>query len=113
MKWMRFEHNGSVNLGKVEDGRVQPVAAHDLQEVMRNEGTEPAGEPVSVDEVRSLALLRPSKVVVIGNNYVNHIREQGIEFPDHPALLAKFPTSVIGHGGRNPLAQKVDPASGL
>ena len=98
MRWMRFEHDGSVNVGKVEDGHVQPVAAGDLQEVMRGVQTEPVGEPVPIDEVRVLAPLRPSKVIVIGNNYVDHIREQGIEFPDHPALLAKFPTSVIGHG---------------
>ncbi len=112
MRWMRFEHDGSVNVGSVEDGRVRPVAASDLQEVMRGGGTELADEPVPVDEVRVLAPLRPSKVIVIGNNYVDHIREQGIEFPDQPAFLAKFPTSVIGHGEEirwpKKLTQQVD-----
>ena len=98
MRWMRFEHDGEVGVGSVEDGHVRPVAARDLQEVMRGEGTAPVGEAVPVDGVRVLAPLRPSKVIVIGNNYVDHIREQGMELPDHPALLAKFPTSVIGHG---------------
>jgi hypothetical protein len=45
MRWLRFEQEGSVKLGKVEDGRIQPVAAQSMQEVIRGEGTDPAGEP--------------------------------------------------------------------
>ncbi len=38
----------------------------------------------------------PSKVVAVGQNYLDHVREQGAEPPDHPIIFAKFPTAVIG-----------------
>jgi 2-keto-4-pentenoate hydratase/2-oxohepta-3-ene-1,7-dioic acid hydratase in catechol pathway len=96
MRWMRFEHGGSAKLGSVEDGRVQPVAAADLQGVIRGEGLDPAGEPVPIQEVRALAPLRPGKIVAVGQNYMDHIREQGNEPPGVPVLFPKFPTNVIG-----------------
>lgn len=96
MRWMRFEHEGSPRLGRVEDGRVHPVAARDLQEVIRGEGTDPAGDAVPLEGVRPLAPLRPSKIVAVGQNYMDHIREQGAEPPGIPVLFPKFPSNVIG-----------------
>ena len=40
----------------------------------------------------------PSKVVAIGQNYIDHCREQNAPIPERPIIFAKFPTSVIGHG---------------
>jgi 5-carboxymethyl-2-hydroxymuconate isomerase len=40
---------------------------------------------------------RPGKVVAIGLNYMDHIRESGMEVPARPLVFAKFPTSVIAH----------------
>jgi 2-keto-4-pentenoate hydratase/2-oxohepta-3-ene-1,7-dioic acid hydratase in catechol pathway len=47
---------------------------------------------------RPLAPLRPPKVVAIGLNYLDHIREAKLEAPERPLVFAKFPTSVIGDG---------------
>jgi 2-keto-4-pentenoate hydratase/2-oxohepta-3-ene-1,7-dioic acid hydratase in catechol pathway len=44
------------------------------------------------------APLAPSKVVAIGQNYTDHVREQGATMPDRPIVFAKFPTAVIGPG---------------
>lgn len=41
---------------------------------------------------------RPSKIVAVGLNYLDHAREQGVELPTRPTLFAKFPTAVIGPG---------------
>jgi acylpyruvate hydrolase len=41
-------------------------------------------------------VLRPSKIVCVGLNYANHIREMGRELPEHPTLFAKFPEALIG-----------------
>jgi 5-oxopent-3-ene-1,2,5-tricarboxylate decarboxylase/2-hydroxyhepta-2,4-diene-1,7-dioate isomerase len=41
---------------------------------------------------------RPSKVVALGRNYVEHARESGHEVPDEPVLFAKAPSAVIGPG---------------
>lgn len=92
---MRFEHEGSTKLGRIENGRIQPVAARSLQEAIRGEGTDPTGDPVAVEEAHALAPLRPGKIVAVGQNYMDHIREQGNEPPGIPVLFPKFPTNVI------------------
>src|SRR6478672_8402112 len=47
---------------------------------------------------RLAAPLRPGKVVAIGLNYLDHVRETGMEAPARPLVFAKWPTSVIGPG---------------
>ena len=39
---------------------------------------------------------RPGKIVAIGLNYMDHVRESGAEAPNRPLVFAKFPTSIIG-----------------
>lgn len=38
----------------------------------------------------------PSKVICVGHNYTNHIKEMGRELPDHPTLFPKFADTLIG-----------------
>lgn len=52
------------------------------------------GAPIDAD--RLLAPIRPGKVVAIGLNYLDHIRETNLEMPTAPLIFAKFPSSVIG-----------------
>lgn len=40
----------------------------------------------------------PSKVVGIGYNYLDHIREQGLPRPDRPILFSKFASSIVADG---------------
>jgi 2-keto-4-pentenoate hydratase/2-oxohepta-3-ene-1,7-dioic acid hydratase in catechol pathway len=44
------------------------------------------------------APVRPSKVVCIGQNYFDHVREQNGQMPERPIIFAKFPTTIIGPG---------------
>jgi 2-keto-4-pentenoate hydratase/2-oxohepta-3-ene-1,7-dioic acid hydratase in catechol pathway len=62
-------------------GRLAPVGGH-------------AG-PVRPD-AEILAPLRPGKIVAIGLNYQDHIRETGMDAPAAPLVFAKFPSSIIG-----------------
>jgi acylpyruvate hydrolase len=39
---------------------------------------------------------RPSKIVCVGHNYTNHIKEMGRELPSHPTLFAKFADTLLG-----------------
>jgi 2-keto-4-pentenoate hydratase/2-oxohepta-3-ene-1,7-dioic acid hydratase in catechol pathway len=56
--------------------------------------------------------MRPGKIVCIGLNYLDHIREQNAEVPEQPVVFAKFPTAVIGAGDPIPidegLTERVD-----
>ncbi|MFL4473078.1 fumarylacetoacetate hydrolase family protein [Paeniglutamicibacter sp. MACA_103] len=38
----------------------------------------------------------PGKIICVGHNYRNHIKEMGREIPTHPALFAKYAESLIG-----------------
>jgi 2-keto-4-pentenoate hydratase/2-oxohepta-3-ene-1,7-dioic acid hydratase in catechol pathway len=42
------------------------------------------------------APLRPGKIVAIGLNYLDHIRESNLPQPAQPLVFAKFPSSVTG-----------------
>ncbi|MPY30908.1 fumarylacetoacetate hydrolase family protein [Streptomyces adustus] len=38
----------------------------------------------------------PSKVVCVGHNYTNHIKEMGRDLPAHPTLFPKFADTLLG-----------------
>jgi 2-keto-4-pentenoate hydratase/2-oxohepta-3-ene-1,7-dioic acid hydratase in catechol pathway len=61
------------------------------------------GARYSVDDIRLLAPILPSKVVAIGRNYAEHARELGNEPPAEPLIFLKPSTAVIGPG--DPIAR--------
>lgn len=63
------------------------------------DAVERAGAPLS--GARLVAPLRPGKIVAIGLNYLDRVRETGMERPDRPLVFAKFPSSVIGPTSRS------------
>jgi len=56
----------------------------------------PGAAPLAGARLR--APLRPGKIVAIGLNYLDHVRETGLERPAQPIVFAKLPSSVIGDG---------------
>jgi len=56
------------------------------------------GERHLLADVRLLAPVLPSKVVAIGKNYADHIREMGGDAPPEPVIFLKPSTAVIGPG---------------
>jgi 2-keto-4-pentenoate hydratase/2-oxohepta-3-ene-1,7-dioic acid hydratase in catechol pathway len=64
---------------------------------MHGEGN--GGSVFSLQEVEILSpMARPSKILCIGLNYLDHVRESGAEPPASPVLFAKYPNSLVGHG---------------
>ena len=52
-----------------------------------------------LDDVKLLSPVpNPSKVVAIGLNYMDHIREANLGMPELPTMFCKYPSSVIGSG---------------
>jgi len=39
---------------------------------------------------------RPGKILALGKNYLEHVKETGSETPEFPVIFAKFPSCVIG-----------------
>src|SRR5688500_14816667 len=52
----------------------------------------------SLDDVRLLAPIIPTKIYCVGRNYAAHAQELGSEVPAEPQIFFKPPTSVIGPG---------------
>lgn len=71
---------------------------------------ESRGDPLA--DATLAAPLRPPKIVCIGLNYLDHIREADAPRPEVPLVFAKFPTAVIGPGEPIPidasLTERVD-----
>ncbi|HEX5885629.1 MAG TPA: fumarylacetoacetate hydrolase family protein [Pyrinomonadaceae bacterium] len=53
---------------------------------------------LTLDEVKLLAPVAPSKIVCVGRNYREHAAELGNKMPDEPLLFLKAPSAVIGSG---------------
>ncbi|MDX1621317.1 MAG: fumarylacetoacetate hydrolase family protein [Nitriliruptorales bacterium] len=92
MRVVRFAAEGGPRYGVLEGTEVaviepHPFAAHDR-----------TGETVSLEGLRLLAPVIPSKVVCVGRNYAEHAAELGNEAPSEPLLFLKPSSSVIGPG---------------
>jgi 2-keto-4-pentenoate hydratase/2-oxohepta-3-ene-1,7-dioic acid hydratase in catechol pathway len=84
----------------VEGDALLPLGVPSLSELIRS-GEAPATEGEPLEGARLTAPLRPGKIVGIGLNYLDHIREQGIKsVPEQPVVFAKFASTVIGDGER-------------
>ena len=59
----------------------------------------PDVEAVALSAVRLLApISNPSKLIAIGMNYMDHVREQGLKPPTLAVMFTKYPSSIIGPG---------------
>ncbi len=115
MKLVTFTTGNELRLGGVVEDRVIDLAiasAGDLPGDMiaflqagptamdvARQVLEAATDRIPLAEVTLLAPVPvPPKVIAVGQNYMDHVREQGAEPPKWPILFTKFPTSVIGPG---------------
>ena len=64
----------------------------------RAEAADGIARPLSTiaDAAWAPVIPSPSKIVCVGLNYRNHIREMGRELPEFPTLFAKYPEALIG-----------------
>lgn len=90
MVFVRFRYNGKENEGVLEGDKIKELSGGFYGNL------EYSGNTYKLSEVRLLAPCRPSKVVAVGLNYVDHIRELGNSMPKNPVLFIKLPHTVIG-----------------
>lgn len=64
----------------------------------RDEEIRFAGRSYSPDEVTILPPSNPSKIVGVGLNYEDHIKEYDMSVPDRPLLFLLPPSSLSSHG---------------
>ncbi len=113
MKLATFERNGQVGIGIVENNQVYSIQGSGMPSTMLAliQGGEKLSEKInaawkrgdfksySLSDVHLRAPIdNPRKIMAVGHNYMDHVREQNAPVPTIPIIFAKFPTSIIGPG---------------
>ncbi len=91
MKIGRFEYKGDIRFGSVKEQEVNI-----LRGSLTN-GFDETGASYSLEDVKLLPPSVPTKIVCIGLNFRDHIREIGAKTPEEPHFFLKPPSSLIGH----------------
>jgi len=118
MKLVTYKPRGaSAQLGALVDGKVINLAEaaggalpNDMRAFlsMGDEGLKiakkvatkkNAGQGVALADVKLLApITNPNKVIAIGLNYMDHIKESNAQVPKLPIMFTKYTTSIVGPG---------------
>jgi 2-keto-4-pentenoate hydratase/2-oxohepta-3-ene-1,7-dioic acid hydratase in catechol pathway len=94
MRIVRYQiKNDPPRYGWVLENKVGPIEGDPFGEYRRLEADLP------LDSVRLLAPARPSKIICLGRNYVEHAREHNVEVPKVPLIFLKPPSAILDPGG--------------
>jgi len=115
MKIAQFYEKDCIRLGLVDSDIVTTLDFHGNMIDLMTEGAECRPTRISMPLKRAkLAppVTNPSKIVALGLNYLDHVRESKGRVPEAPLIFSKFPSTVIGHNDRITwdlgVTQKVD-----
>ncbi|TSD50010.1 fumarylacetoacetate hydrolase family protein [Rhodococcus sp. KBS0724] len=90
---------------KLDGDRLVDLGESDLGIFLAHDDWKRRAEAASADDATTYPLEgadfapvvpAPSKVICVGHNYTNHIKEMGRELPSYPTLFPKFADSLIG-----------------
>ncbi len=112
MKLISFLNGNTASYGAVTGDQVLDLLpllgaqAPDLKALIANQLLGAAAEAIASHQpdlqLASLHLLpvipNPGKIVCVGLNYGEHVRETGREITESPALFVRMPASQVGHG---------------
>ena len=107
MKYCRFVLNGRTHYGRVENRKGDPwivgpapAPEEDLAFRLEHNGTAtPDFEPMPLSKAELLTPVTPSKIVCVGRNYHDHIKELNNDVPTEPMLFFKPVSSLLAPGG--------------
>ncbi|MFY9440376.1 MAG: fumarylacetoacetate hydrolase family protein [Tepidanaerobacteraceae bacterium] len=91
MKIVSFQLNGKASYGVIENNEIMLIEGDIFGDFVVTDTR------VSLDEIKILPPVVPSKAVCIGLNYHDHIEETNSKVPDRPVVFIKPSTAVIGH----------------
>lgn len=91
MRLIRFlSKNEPIQFGWLNDDFVGKITGSPFGEYQRLEAILP------LDSVELLAPVIPGKIICVGRNYSEHIKEQNADTPTSPLIFLKPPSAVIG-----------------
>ena len=93
MRICRVALDDELHYGVIESNAVALLTSHPFGPF------EPDGRVLPLEDVRLVAPVLPSKIVAVGKNYLDHVREMGGDKPPaEPMVFLKPSTAVIGPG---------------
>jgi 2-keto-4-pentenoate hydratase/2-oxohepta-3-ene-1,7-dioic acid hydratase in catechol pathway len=109
MRYCRFLFENRTCYGALEDRGGEPwivrlIAApeEDLPYRLEHGGATapaPGFAPMPLSDAELLAPVTPSKIVCVGRNYLDHVKELAHELPTEPLLFLKPPSALLRPGG--------------
>jgi 2-keto-4-pentenoate hydratase/2-oxohepta-3-ene-1,7-dioic acid hydratase in catechol pathway len=97
MKLLRFKKEGNDKTGVIINGGMVEIHLPLIEASQSPFDDLERNEFYSLDEVKILPPVQPSKVVCVGLNYRDHAEELNMDLPEEPILFLKPQTTVIGH----------------
>lgn len=91
MKFARFLYNGKFFYGVVEE-KIYPITGDIFGEFQIS------SNGFGLEEIKLLSPCQPSKIILVGLNYLDHVKESQSSnvVPEEPVLFMKPSTSLIG-----------------
>ncbi len=103
-RYVRVSHGDNVFWGKLDEDHVIVFdrAPWDF--------SEQTGQRIPFKECKLLAPVTPSKIVLVGLNYHEHIKESrsASAVPEEPVIFLKPPTAIIGPSDKIPYPEGLD-----
>ncbi len=111
MKLATFTHGGKTRIGKVVGDDIVDLAAADpslptemIAFLKAGDAAMAAAEKASGSEIPlaevtlEAPIMKPGKVMAIGLNYGDHVKESGLDTPENQIWFTKSPTGCVGEG---------------
>ena len=102
MRFASCTHAGRTFAAALVDGAAVPLAgipelgAQTPSSVLADPPLDRAGAVPLAEVTLRPVVPRPSKIVCVGLNYLNHVGETGREIPEYPVLFTKFAETLTG-----------------
>lgn len=93
MKFVRFEKDDKISYGVLDGKNIAEISGQPFEKPLIY-----TKKIYSLEEVKILSPVTPSKIIGIGLNYAEHIEEMKDKKPATPKMFMKPSTSVIGTG---------------
>jgi len=100
MRLAQYHDHERIHLGMIDGESLFPLDFHGsmIDFIEQGAPAKPSGSALSLEKIRFAPVVsRPSKIIALGLNYLDHAKESKGAIPEVPLLFAKFPNSLAGH----------------
>ncbi|MDW3099389.1 MAG: fumarylacetoacetate hydrolase family protein [Alphaproteobacteria bacterium] len=112
MKLATFTHGGTTRIGKVVDDKIIDLSKADpslptdmISFLAAGDAAMAAAQKADLADAIALSdvtleapIMKPGKVMAIGLNYGDHVKESGLDTPENQIWFTKSPTGCVGEG---------------